>query len=230
MHPSKHPPGESGSAGSCPAAESILAVAEQLFAERGYEATSMSELAQRAGVSKANIFHHFHSKRELYLAVMQAACKDSRQALLEIRAGNGSTRERLTGFMRRHLRNLLDNEEVSRLVLREVLESGPEHGRELAERVFAEGFRQLVETVREGQEHGELRPDIDPALVAHLVISTGVFFFQGRAVARHLHGAGFIDDPDDYAAQVADVLFDGCLAAPTENRSGPRHAARDANK
>ncbi|MDD3448746.1 MAG: TetR/AcrR family transcriptional regulator [Gammaproteobacteria bacterium] len=230
MHPSEHQHGGAGHAGSCPAAESILAVAEQLFSEKGYEATSMSELAQRAGVSKANIFHHFHSKRELYLAVMQAACKDSRQALLEIRAGNGSTRERLAGFMRRHLRNMLDNEEVSRLVLREVLESGPERGRELAGRVFAEGFQQLVETVREGQERGELRPDTDPALVAHLIISTGVFFFQGRAVARHLHGAGFIEDPDDYAAQVADVLFDGCLAAHAENRPAPRPPERKGRR
>jgi TetR/AcrR family transcriptional regulator len=205
-------------------------VAEQLFAEKGYEAASMSELAQRAGVSKANIFHHFHSKRELYLAVMQAACKDSRQALLEIRAGNGSTRERLAGFMHRHLHNLLANEEVSRLVLREVLESGPERGRELAERVFAEGFQQLVETVREGQEQGELRAEIDPALVAHLIISTGVFYFQGRAVARHLHGAGFIDDPDSYTAQVANVLFDGCLDAPVADRPEPDRTTRDANK
>src|SRR3989304_2945717 len=44
----------------------ILAAARHLFAERGFAGTSMREIAEAAGVSKAAIYHHFRDKRRLY--------------------------------------------------------------------------------------------------------------------------------------------------------------------
>ncbi len=51
--------------------EAILEAAEALFAERGYEATSMQEIATAAGVSRGMPGYAFGSKRELYEAVLQ---------------------------------------------------------------------------------------------------------------------------------------------------------------
>lgn len=53
--------------------EEILLAAKDLFVERGFEALSISAVAERAGSSKANIFHHFGSRQGLYFAVMRAA-------------------------------------------------------------------------------------------------------------------------------------------------------------
>ena len=63
---------------------SILEVAEQLFAEKGFDAASINDIAQLADVSKANIFHHFKSKEGLYMAVLKSACEHSAQALDEV--------------------------------------------------------------------------------------------------------------------------------------------------
>ena len=56
-------------------ADRILRAAETLFAKHGFGAVSMSAIARRAGVSKANVFHHFATKQALYLAVLTAACR-----------------------------------------------------------------------------------------------------------------------------------------------------------
>jgi AcrR family transcriptional regulator len=51
--------------------EQLISVARRLFAERGYEATSIEEVAQRASVSKPVIYEHFGGKEGLYAAVVE---------------------------------------------------------------------------------------------------------------------------------------------------------------
>jgi TetR/AcrR family transcriptional regulator len=52
-------------------AERILSAAEQLFAERGYEASSLGEIADRVGIRPQAIYNHFESKWQLYVAVLE---------------------------------------------------------------------------------------------------------------------------------------------------------------
>src|ERR1700722_5940543 len=54
-----------------PRREEILDEATRLFAERGYEGTSMADLAERVGLRKASLFHHFASKEQLRRAVLE---------------------------------------------------------------------------------------------------------------------------------------------------------------
>lgn len=51
--------------------EKILLAAEELFAQRGYDATSLKEVGAAAGITKAVIYDHFPSKPELYMAVLE---------------------------------------------------------------------------------------------------------------------------------------------------------------
>jgi AcrR family transcriptional regulator len=53
--------------------ERILAVAMELFIQQGYEATSLRQIADRLGVTKAALYYHFQSKDELLLAILQPA-------------------------------------------------------------------------------------------------------------------------------------------------------------
>lgn len=56
--------------------ERILGSAVKLFAERGYHATSMDEVAAAAGISKAVVYDHFTSKRELYTVLLDTIRAD----------------------------------------------------------------------------------------------------------------------------------------------------------
>lgn len=201
-----------------PGGQAILEVAAGLFSEKGYDATSMSEVARQAGVSKSNVFHHFGSKHALYLGVIREACRDSRENLSHGRTQGQSVAQQLSAFLHYHMDTLLNREQVSRLVLREVMESTPEGGKELAEEVFFDGFTELVNIVREGQESGEFRTDMEPALLAHLIISTNLFFFQSRNVLRHFPPVNFADDPRRFVDMAADILFHGCLRNPSNSQ------------
>ena len=49
----------------------LLSVARQLFTERGYAATSTTEIVERAGVTRSALYHHFAAKHELFRAVFE---------------------------------------------------------------------------------------------------------------------------------------------------------------
>ena len=58
--------------GSPKKAEMMLKAAQRLFAEGGYEGVSMDRVAKTAGVSKATLYAHFHSKENLFAEMMEA--------------------------------------------------------------------------------------------------------------------------------------------------------------
>lgn len=198
-------------------AERILAAAEDMFSEHGYDAVSISDIALRAGVCKSNVFHHFSSKDALYYAVLN----DARQAFFELidklHDGEGTIAERLGKFTELHLHRIVESGKISRLVLRDLLENSPGHGKQLADNVFNKNFSLLVDTMRVSQQHGEIRPDVDPAMAAIVLISANVFFFQASNVLRHFPDIDFANDGTRYSKMLADILLYGILPrVPTD--------------
>lgn len=204
------------------AAARIRAAAEALFAEHGFDAVSLNAIAERAGVSKANIFHHFKSKHDLYLTVVRTACENSAERLQGLSGESGAFAQRLETYAHGMLADMLGHGEVSRLILRELLNNGEQRGQEFAEKVFGENFARLVETLRHGQTRGELRRDADPAMVAALLIGANVFFFEAHAVLRHFPDVAFARDPALYSRMLADILLRGILEKPTTKNPADR--------
>lgn len=70
-------------------AEIILEKAHELFVEKGYERSSMREIAERVGISKAALYHHFKNKEEILFTLCVRAGvilnEDMRQAILKVR-------------------------------------------------------------------------------------------------------------------------------------------------
>lgn len=203
-------------------AERIVLAAADLFAERGYEAVSMNDIARQAGVSKANVFHHHTSKNDLYLTVVRRACTHSRERLTGLGSPQGTLSERFNTFARGMLGDMLEQAQVTRIILRELLLDGEQRGPELAERVFGENFATLVAVLREGQKQGVLRRDLDPAMAATLLIGANVFFFEARDVLRHFRDVSFADKPESYSRMLADILLKGILAAPDNTNNAQR--------
>jgi TetR/AcrR family transcriptional regulator len=121
------------------------------------------------------------------------------------------------------LASMLEHGQVQRLILRELLTDGERRGQEFAEKVFGDNFARFVAILRQGQARGELRADLDPAMVATLLIGANVFFFEARDVLRHFHDVGFATDPARYSRMLVDILMRGIAAlpeAPTNNPAG----------
>src|SRR5688572_368004 len=60
--------------------EEILAVALELFARKGYDRTSVREIARLTGLSQAGLMHHFSTKEELFTEVLRRRDEQSREA------------------------------------------------------------------------------------------------------------------------------------------------------
>jgi TetR/AcrR family transcriptional regulator len=191
--------------------QAILEAAETLFAEKGFEAVSMSAIAKLANTSKPNIYHHFKNKNELYLAIMKTSVQRSSALLDALEDAPGSFRQRLSRFSAGQLDNILTHTNSTQLILRETLSGSSQHGREIAKHAVGNVFSRLVAMVQQGQQENELRKDIDPTLAAFMIVSANMFFFQASPVMQHIPEAHLTDDASTFSKGVMDILFSGVL-------------------
>ena len=194
-----------------PGEQAILESAEILFAQKGFDAVSMSAIARLANTSKPNIYHHFKNKDDLYLAVMKTAVRRSSALLDTLEDSPGTFSQRLSGFSAGQLDNILGHKRSTQLILRETLSESSLHGQEITRLVMGEVFNRLVAMVQQGQQDNEFRKDIDPTLAAFMIVSANMFFFQASPTMQHLPGVDFVDDADTYSKGVMDVLINGML-------------------
>ena len=191
--------------------QAILEAAETLFAEKGFDAVSMSAIARLANTSKPNIYHHFKNKNELYLAVMKAAVQRSSMLLDALEDAPGTYTQHLSDFSSGQLDNILEHKRSTQLILRETLSGGTQHGQNIAKHVVADVFTRLVAMIRQGQQEGEFRDGIDPALAAFMVIAANMFFFQASPILKHIPEAYFTDNAETFSNGVINILINGVL-------------------
>lgn len=195
---------------TCTGIRQILQAALELFAENGYEGVSVHSIAERAGVSKANVFHHFASKEALYLAVLRSASSEWGDEMEAQIGAPGDFATRLRAMIGNMLRRLCETQTHSRLMLREILENGALRAQQLNDDVFARNFELEVAIFRRAKADGDLRVDLDPVIAWMMTLSACVFFFQSRDLLRHNPAfRHYADTPDDYADQVCTVLLRG---------------------
>jgi AcrR family transcriptional regulator len=78
----------------------LLDVAVCVFAERGFHATSMNDVAQSAGVTKPVLYQHFGSKRDLYREILEDGGAQLRELLAKATADADGPREQVDAGMR----------------------------------------------------------------------------------------------------------------------------------
>jgi len=86
----------------------ILIAASQLFAQHGFDATSMRDIAKISGILAGSIYHHFKSKAEIFLAAHDAGVAAQREAVIESLRGVTDPWERLSAAAAAHVKVLLE--------------------------------------------------------------------------------------------------------------------------
>jgi TetR/AcrR family transcriptional regulator, cholesterol catabolism regulator len=149
--------------------EELTRIAARLFAERGYQGTSLADLAGELGVQKPSLYHHIASKEDLLWEVASEGA-DAFHAALDGVPAEAPPAERIRLALRAHLAVVARQLDVATVFVREwrYLE-GERRERFLAERRrYEERVRDLF---REGVEGSELRTDLDVATAALLFLS-----------------------------------------------------------
>ena len=187
----------------------ILDAAIQLFSTHGFDGVSMRQIAESAGVSKANIYHHFKSKEALYLAIMNESARNLSALVESLATGEGEIGQALETFVSAHLDHLFENQAIIRLVLREGWSGEDTASQRLTARVMEGIFEQMKGIFQAGQDCNILRKDLDPGLCALVLLGCDLMFFQFQDVIRHIPGAAFARERSNYSRQMTDVLLNG---------------------
>ncbi len=144
----------------------VLEVAVRAFNEFGYDATSMGTLADRLGLSKSAVYHHFPSKEQLLEAALDEALGGLEGVLTEPGAVSGTAAARLAHVLRRAVEVLVERLPYVTLLLR--LRGNTEVEREALRR-RREFDRAVTSLVLAARDAGDLRSDIDPRIVERLL-------------------------------------------------------------
>ena len=175
-------------------AERILDAAESLFAERGYGATTLRDVASAVGIRNPSLYNHFSSKESLYAAVLERGIRPVLDMLAaEVERGSASSGRIVADVMS----VLAEHPNLPRLVQHETLTGGQHLTpmlRDWIVPVFASGSRAAA-------SQGEWREDQIPLLVLAMY-NVVVGYFGAASVLGEL-----FDD---------DLLSDGALERQTE--------------
>lgn len=149
----------------------ILDVGSRLFAEKGFEATSMRDIASAAGVSKALLYHHFNSKDDLFARISFSATQDLYSYVSQRVPKVGSAQDKVRAYMIAAASFFAQNR-ASWMAASNAFWSDPDRHRlekRVARRRLFEVF--LRDLISEGIENGEFNA-IDPAIAGRLILSS----------------------------------------------------------
>jgi AcrR family transcriptional regulator len=146
--------------------DSLLAVAVEVFNERGYDGTSMEHLSQAAGISKSSIYHHVRGKEELLHRAVGRALEALFAILEEPAAVTGRAVERLEYVTRRTTDVLVAELPYVTLLLRVRGNTDTERWAMERRREFDQ---QVAELLRAAVAEGDLRADVEVRLATRLL-------------------------------------------------------------
>lgn len=148
----------------------ILQAGRELFAEDGYENTTTSAIARRAGTSESQLIKHFGSKEGLLEAIYDHAWQRMAQGLRHVQEAHSSPLDRLRALTDLMIGALERDKEISTLMLFEGRRIR-KHGHQV---LLTRGFQQVLGVVdgvlREMRDAGLLRQDLHPEAVRSALI------------------------------------------------------------
>ena len=153
--------------------EAILEVAERIFAEKGYAAARLEDVAEHVGIRRASIVYHFRDKSELYGAVLDRLCQGLLRLVSPPLDGPGPLAQRIEGAVSAFVDYVAQRPTAARILLREIADGSPEQPPEFLRHL--ESFRALVARVMQAGRAMPRYPKADPIRIASAIAGTTVF-------------------------------------------------------
>jgi AcrR family transcriptional regulator len=177
----------------------ILDAAQHLFAEHGYEGTSIRDITIAAEANVAAVGYHFGSKEGLYADVLQSLVGPlARRVQWSCRAPRPPL-DRIESVVRAVFDHVRGRPEMPRIMVREMAS-----GREVNPRIITT-FGRLLPTlsgvIAEGQRDGTIREG-DPVLLALSVVAQPIYLLLARRIIARVAGLELQDEAT--AARMAD--------------------------
>ena len=186
----------------------IVRVGREVFAERGYERATITEIAQRLGVSEATVFTYFRGKRELCVRVISDWYDEITAAIAEGLPKRKPVRAQLEYFVHAHLRLFLGHGTgMCALVLSEGRDKGAADLSAAVLPLHRRYTAPLMDLLARGQADGSIRADVPLRLLRSLVLGPMEQMLWEAVASRKPI------DVDDAAAALSRLLW-AAMATP----------------
>lgn len=184
----------------------ILDAAEKLFLAHGPSEVPTSRIAKRAGVTKSLIHHHFGSKEGLWSEIKRRHFEQYFEAQKQMLSSEEGALELLYQSIIAYFRFLQQDERsVTFMSWRYVEGDDPCLAQE------NELFELGAQRIREGQEQGLIRPDLDPLSIIKAFLSLVMQWFQTKGLLGDMLGSEEAADAleEKYLQDILTIFFDG---------------------
>lgn len=194
----------------------ILDAATKVFAERGYHACRVGDIAAEAGVAYGLLYHYFESKEEVLHTVFRETWSELLETIEGIEAAGGTARDQVRRVAAVVLGSWKANPDLIRLLVREVAR-GPQLEREIEEIRLA--FDALERIVERGIASGEFRPELQPRVASWALYGALEEVLTGWVMGRPPETA---EEVSAAVRTVVTVICDGLVGSEPLPRPGRR--------
>lgn len=161
--------------------DKILAAAQTEFARRGYDGARVDAIIARAKISKNLLYHHFRSKEELYVKVLERTYEAMRRRQEEIPLAGLAPVEAIRRLCEATFQTFVEDPEVIVMMNSENIH----RGRHVAKSpIIRQLYSRLAGTVdsilREGEKQGVFRPGVDAIDLYISISALGYFYISNR--------------------------------------------------
>lgn len=154
--------------------EKILDSAEHLFAQKGYNGTSMNDIVNESGLSKGAIYGHFTDKERLFLSLWERQTVVGIEQMKQMFSPQDSTVDKLLKVAEVTLAGSIEcPREIGNMLLEFMISSSRiEALKPDLQRRYDTIHAFITELIEEGVSKGELKPDTDPKNITSILFAT----------------------------------------------------------
>ncbi len=185
--------------------QEILRTAARLFQQRGYDATSMNDVAAALKLSKGGLYHHFQSKDEILYEIMNHAMEITQERVLNPVRGIADPEQRLRALIRLHIEVVLSPRDREITVMLHENHPLPPTLRKRINSRKKEYVHFLEKLVGEVQQSHRAKRKVSPRAAAFALLGMINWIYQWHKPEGELQTQNLVP-------QFTDLIFGGILA------------------
>lgn len=192
----------------------VIDAAARVFHEKGYESTSIQDIAEAVGILKGSLYYYIRSKEDLLYEILREVHEEALANMRPVEEMQGDALQKIRAFVTTHITFNAENLTRMGVFFHDFRSLSSERQRVIvaARDVYDELLRRLI---REGQHEKIVCPDIDPKSVSFAVMGMTNWIYQW-----YKPGAG--RNAREIATEFADLVVNGLACTPGTHRPGHR--------
>ena len=164
----------------------IIRTAERVFADKGFEGTTMNEIAERAELPRANIHYYFPTKTDLYMRVLDDVQVEWKNDGASFDEFPDDPVVALSGYIRGKILHSFSRPHASKVWAQEIIQGAPVYGKKFVNARFKwsnERTRQIQRWMDEGKIH-----PVDPNNILFCIWATTHYFADFNTHIKAMNG------------------------------------------